>query len=215
MLNKILLSAVMLTFCGSLVAQKKWNLLECVQYAMDNNLTVKQTALQENFSELTLKQSKLSQYPNLSFGGNLGFNSGRNQDPTTFSLITQSYLSSGFQLQSSAEIFNWFSKRNTIAANNWELMAAKANTEKLKNDIALAVANFYLQVLLAREQSNIAGVQLEQSKAQLGNTRKLVDAGALPELNAAELEAQVARDSANVIAAKGNIPVHFSLLKLI
>lgn len=205
MRNKLLLAALMLAFSSQLVAQKKWNLLECVQYAMENNLTVKQVALQENFSELTLKQSKLSQYPNLSFGGNLSFNSGRNQDPTTFSLITQSYLSSGYQLQSSAEIFNWFSKKNTIAANNWELMAAKANTEKLKNDIALAVANFYLQVLLAREQSKIAGVQLEQSKAQLVNTRKLVDAGALPELNAAELEAQVARDSANVIAAKGNI----------
>jgi outer membrane protein len=69
----------------------------------------------------------------------------------------------------------------------------------------LLVANDYLQILLAREQEEIARVQLEQSIAQLKNTRKLVDAGSLPELNAAELEAQVARDTSSVITAKGNV----------
>jgi outer membrane protein len=63
------------------------------------------------------------------------------------------------------------------------------------------------------EQEKIAGVQLQQSKAQLSNTRKLVDAGNLPELNAAELEAQVARDSSNVITAKGSIAQSILSLK--
>lgn len=186
-------------------AQEKWGLLKCVEYAMANNIPVKQTDLQTRLAELQLKQSKLGQLPNLNFGANGGYNSGRNQDPTSFSLITQSYWSSGMQLQSSADIFNWFSKRNTIAANEWELQAAKANTDRLKNDIALTVANAYLQILLAMEQEKIAAVQLQQSRAQLNNTRKLVDAGALPELNAAELEAQVARDSSTLVTAKGNV----------
>ena len=110
---------------GSTQAQGKWNLLKCVQFAMDSNLTIKQTALQEQFSQLTLKQSKLSQIPNLSFGGNAGFSSGRNQDPTTFSLITQSYFSSGFQLQSSAEIFNWFSKKIPSLQTNGNCLQQK------------------------------------------------------------------------------------------
>ena len=46
---------------------------------------------------------------------------------------------------------------------------------------------------------------MQQSQAQLSNTRKLVDAGSLPELNAAELEAQVARDSSTVITASGAV----------
>lgn len=187
------------------VAQKKWNLQQCIEYAMTNNITVRQTDLQSKISELQYKQSKLGQYPSVSFSGGPAYNSGRNQDPTSFSLITQSYVSASMQLQSNAEIFNWFSKRNTIAANQWELMAAKANTDKLKNDIALTVANAYLQILLAKEQVKIAGVQLQQSQSQLSNTRKLVEAGALPELNASELEAQVARDSATFISANGNV----------
>jgi len=196
---------VILGISTSAKTQEKWNLLRCVEYAMTNNISVKQTDLQTRIAALQLKQSKLGQLPNLNFSGNSGYNSGRNQDPTSFSLITQSYYSANMQLQSSAEIFNWFSKRNTIAANEWELQAARANTDKLKNDIALTVANAYLQILLAMEQEKIAGVQLQQSQAQLSNTRKLVDAGALPELNAAELEAQVARDSSTLISAKGNV----------
>lgn len=203
----------LLVITGSARAQQKWSLLKCVEYAMANNISIKQADLQSKTANLQLQQSKLGQIPNLSFSGSSGYNSGRNQDPTSFSLITQSYLSANMQLQSSAEIFNWFSKRNTIAANQWELQAAKANTDKLKNDIALTVANAYLQILLAMEQEKIASIQLQQSQAQLSNTRKLVDAGALPELNAAELEAQVARDSSTLISAKGNVTQNILSIK--
>lgn len=203
----------LLVTTGSANAQQKWSLLRCVEYAMANNISIKQTDLQSKTAGLQLKQSRLSLIPSLGFSGGSSYNSGRNQDPTSFSLITQSYLSANMQLQSSAEIFNWFSKRNTIAANEWELQAAKVNTDKLKNDIALTVANSYLQILLAIEQEKIAGIQLQQSQAQLSNTRKLVDAGALPELNAAELEAQVARDSSTLISAKGNVAQNILAIK--
>ena len=210
---KILTLITLLLAASTAKAQEKWSLLKCIEYAMANNISIKQVDLQNKTAELTLKQSKYGQLPNLSFTGGPAFNNGRNQDPTTFSLITQSYLSANVQLQSSTEIFNWFSKRNTILANEWELKATKANTDKLKNDIALSVANSYLQILLAMEQEKIAGIQLQQSKAQYLNTRKLVDAGNLPELNAAELEAQVARDSSNVISAKGSVTQSMLSLK--
>jgi len=210
---KFLTLIALLAFAGAAKAQEKWTLPMCIDYAMKNNISVKQVDLQARIAELVLKQSRLSQIPNLNFSGGPSYNSGRSQDPTTFTLSTQSYLSANMQLQSSADIFNWFSKRNTIAANEWELQAAKANTDKLKNDIALTVANVYLQILLAMEQEKIAGIQLQQSKAQLSNTRKLVDAGNLPELNAAELEAQVARDSSTVITAKGAVTQNILSLK--
>ena len=185
--------------------QEKWDLRKVVDYAVANNITIKQADVQASISDLQFKQSKLGLYPNASFTASTSLNNGRNQDPTSFALITQSYLNAGLQLQTSVDIFNWFSKRNTILANQWQYEAAKANTDKLKNDISLTVANSYLQILLAREQAYIAQVQLKQTQAQLANTRKLVNAGSLPELNAAELEAQEALDSANYINANGNV----------
>ena len=194
-------------------AQQRWNLRTVVDYAMANNITVKLSEVQTRLSALTYKQSRLSRIPNLDLTNNLGFNSGNNQDPTTFQRVTQTYISAGFQLQSSADIFNFFSKQNIIAANKWELEASFANVDKLKNDIALTAANGYLQVLLAKEQQNITTIQVQQTAAQLANTRKIVDAGALPELNASQLEAQLALDSVNYITAKGNLSQAILLLK--
>lgn len=186
-------------------AQQKWNLKTIVEYAMANNINVRQSEVQAKISGLTYNQSKLSTIPNANFNGSTSLNSGSNQDPTSFGRITRTYLSAGMQLQSSVDIFNFYSKRNTIAGNEWEMKAAITAVGKLKNDIALSAANAYLQVLLAIEQAKITRVQVQQTTAQLTTTRKQVDAGALPELNAVQLESQLALDSVNYITAKGNI----------
>jgi len=203
-MRKLLLTAVslqMLLLTAS--AQQKWNLRSAVEYALANNISVKQQDVQARITELTLKQSKMSQYPSLNFNGNVGYSSGRNQDPTTFGLTTIGYVFNQFSLQSNADIFNFFSKRNTIAGNELETKAAFAAVDKLKNDIALNVAGYYLQVLLNNEAVKINQAKIELTKAQLGNTRKLVEAGSKPELDAAQLEAQLATDSSNLITAQG------------
>ncbi|MEP7163404.1 MAG: TolC family protein [Ferruginibacter sp.] len=213
-MRKSIFTFILLCFiCQSVNAQQKWDLKSVVEYAMANNISVKLSDVQARIAALTYKQSRLSQIPNATISGNTAYNSGSNQDPTTFSRITETYLSAGMQLQSSADIFNFFSKRNTIAGNEWELKAAKAYVDKSKNDIALTAANAYLQVLLAKEQENITLVQLKQTQSQLDNTRKMVDAGALPELNSSQLEAQLAVDSGNYISAKGNVTLNILTLK--
>jgi outer membrane protein len=211
---RILLTLIIaLSLCQVSQAQQKWNLKTIVDYAMANNINVKLSDVQAKLSAITYNQSKLSQYPNANFSTNAAVNSGSNQDPTTFSRITQTYLSAGLQLQTSADIFNFYSKKNTIAANEWELKAAGAATEKIKNDIALTAANGYLQVLLSKAQEEITAVQIKQTQDQLTNTRKQVNAGALPELNATQLEAQLAQDSVNYISAKGNTTLALLTLK--
>lgn len=214
-MKSLLVILVICLFAAGVSAQnkKKWDLRSIVDYAMSNNITVKLSDVQAQVAQINYKQSKSSQIPNLNFTGNAGLNSGTNQDPTTFSRVTETYFSSGLQLQSSVDIFNFYSKRNTIAANNWELLAAKANTDKLKNDIALTVANAYLQILLSIEQQNITSVQIQQTTSQLSNTKKLVDAGSLPPLNLTQLEAQLATDSVNYITAKGAVLQNILTLK--
>ena len=183
-------------------SQEKWDLRKCVDYALENNISVKQADLQARFAELDLHQNKMSQYPGANFGSNLGYSSGRNQDPTSFSLITTGYVNNNYSLQASVDLFNWFSKKNSIEEKKLGLQAAEAKVTKVKDDIALNVAVAYLQALLAKEQINLAKIQVTQTQAQFENTRKQVDAGKLPELNAAQLEAQLASDSSNLITAE-------------
>jgi outer membrane protein len=194
-------------------SQDTWDLKRCVEYAMANNPAVAQTAIQAKISALNKRQQEMARIPTLSAGTSMAFNSGNNQDPTTFVRVTQNYLSAGMQLQSSAEIFNFYRQRLSITAASWELMASQASIDKVRNDIALSTANAFLQVLLSEEQVRIAVVQIGQTTKQLEQIRKRVAAGALPELNATQLEAQLAQDSSNLIGAQGSSAQSVLLLK--
>ncbi|HEU4473053.1 MAG TPA: TolC family protein, partial [Flavisolibacter sp.] len=108
---------------------------------------------------------------------------------------------------------NWFSQKHTIAASKLDRQAADAGTEKARNDVALNVAVGYLQALLAYEQTEISAVQIKQTQSQLDNIRRQVKAGAIPELNAIEMEAQLARDSAAYIGTVATYQQNLILLK--
>lgn len=183
-------------------SQDTWDLRKCVEYAIVNNISVKQSDLQTRFSQLIYQQSKSSIWPTLNFQGSTGLRLGRSENPTTGVLEDNNFINAGFNLQSGVTLFNWFVNRNTIEMNRLENEADQAQVKKLQDDIALNVAVAYLQILLAKEQANLARVQVTTTKEQLDNTRKSVQTGVLPELNALELEAQLARDSSSLISAE-------------
>ncbi len=105
-------------------------------------------------------------------------------------------------MQTSYTIFSWNARRNNIEANQLLATADEIAIDKARNDVALAIANSFLQVMLRREQVRISNLQMDLSKSQLNNTQKLVEAGSLPELNEIQLLAQVAKDSAAVLQAQ-------------
>lgn len=194
-------------------AQDKWDLRRCVNYALTNNINIQQNQVQERLNDLIYKQSKDGRWPTANFTGSGGEQFGRNVDPTTnlFTNTNISFLNVG--LQSGVTLFNFFRIQNTIEANRLTTESSKMQTESLRNDISLNVAAGYLQALLSYEQNRIASVQVEQTRQQYDFTRKRVDAGALPELNAAEVEAQLARDSATVISTEAAYRLNLLSLK--
>ncbi|HLX65686.1 MAG TPA: TolC family protein [Puia sp.] len=193
---------VFLTYAAA--AQDKWDLKRCVDYAVANNISIKQADISARVAKLTLDQSRLAQIPALTAGVSAGINSGRFQNPTTYVLETQTTFQSGLSLQTNVTVFNGFFLQRTIDANRYNWQALLEGSEKLKNDISLNVANAYLQVLLDNQTAATSLNALHLSQNQLQLTLKQVDAGTLPELNAAELESQVAQDSSSYITARSN-----------
>lgn len=194
-------------------AQEKWDLRRCIGYAMTNNISVKQADVQARIAALQLKQAKLTKWPTASFSGNVGWQYGRSIDPTTNLYTTNNIFFNQFQLQGGAQLYNWGRLRNNKAAADFNAQTAQVEVEKAANDVALNVASYYLQVLAASEQIEISRVQVAQTKAQYDITKRKVDVGALPELNLAELESQLATDSSNFIAAETTFDQNVLLLK--
>ncbi len=207
---------IALAFLLQLTAQtttEKWDLRKCVDYAMKNNISVKQADVQARITALQYKQAKLYQYPTASFNTSIGPQFGRSIDPTTNVYTNTELLSQNYGLQGGVQVFNWGRIKNNIAAQEFSAKAALVDIEKAANDVALSVATYYLQILAAKEQVNIVAVQIKQTQSQLDVTRKKVDAGAIPELNALELEAKLATDSSNYITAQSTFQQNVLQLK--
>jgi outer membrane protein len=206
-----LIALVLLTCTYTLSAQvitspdkntsDKWDLRRCVEYALANNLSVQQSSVQASLADVDLQQSRWQQYPNADFSHNTGLQWGRSIDPTTNQFTGNQLLFQGFNLNAGITVFNWHRIRNNIIASRYAANAAYTDVEKTKNDVSLNVATYYLQVLLARQQVEIAEVQMHQTLTQLNVARKKVDAGAVPELDALTLEGQYATDSSAYITA--------------
>ena len=210
--KSIILSIGLLAMGFSLSAQQAWSLEDCLQYAMENNIQIKQSVLNTEYNENLLKQSKLGQIPNLSGSANYSFSAGRTLDQTTYRYSDQQINSINMGLSSYTNLFNGLQVRNTIQQNELILMASYQDVESVKNDISLNIAAAYLSIMFNKELVAVTVSQLEITGQQVERTRKMVDAGKLAKGNALELQAQFAGEELNLVNAENQLAI--SLLNL-
>ena len=201
--KRILLPIITFLIFLDAAAQDKWDLRRCVEYAWANNISVRQSDVQARLAEVQLDQDKWARYPSTNFSTSAGLQFGRSIDPNTnqFTSGSSMLLFHSFNVQAGVDVFNWHRLKNNVIASQYEVQAARADVDRVKNDVALNVATFYLQVLLGRKQSDIARLTMEQTRNQMVLTRRKVDAGSLPEVDALTFEAQYANDSSAYITA--------------
>jgi outer membrane protein len=164
-------------------------------------------------AEVNEKQTRWSQYPNADFSTNTGLQWGRSIDPTTNQFTSNQLLYQGYSLNAGVTVFNWHRIRNNIIAADLNSDAARMDVEKIKNDISLTVATYYLQVLLSYQQIKVAEKQMQQTLSQVEIVQKRVDAGAAPELDVLTLQGQYATDSSSYITAKATADQNLLQLK--
>jgi outer membrane protein len=176
-----------------------WPLNECVEYARVNNLQIRESELNERLARLVMEQNRASRLPNLNGDMNVGESYGRSIDPTSNQFVTQGFTYNTMGLSSQALLFGWFQKKHQIQQSRYEADAAAFAYNQLKDDVSLNVATGFLRVLLAREQVKISEAQLKLDNEQYQQTLQLVESGRLPELNAAQMLAQLSSDSATLV----------------
>ena len=148
------------TFFISLNAQdKKWTLQECVAYALDNNISIKQQELSNELIEEDITTAKGNFYPSLNASASENFNFGSyiGQSGNRISRDSRSF---GFGLNTGVTLFNGNRNKYTLMQVRKSLEAAGFDLEESKNDIMLFVVNSYLNVLLNRENLKIAEDQI-------------------------------------------------------
>ena len=196
---------VALSFVSNAQLPSKWDLKTCVEYAVQHNIYVQQADVQSRLAKLQADLAKNSQLPTMSGSSGMGLRLGRSIDPTTNGFTNTQFLYNNFGLNGGVQIFNAGKLRNNAAATNYSWQASIADMQNASNDISLNVATYYLQVLSAIEQTEIAKIQIQQTLEQLNATKKRVEVGLLPEINLLELETQLANDSSSFISAYSSV----------
>ncbi len=206
----LLFPILSMMFFAGIRAQNTWSLEDCIMYAFENNITIKQQTLNTQYNENLLNQSKVALAPNLNAGASHGFSFGRALDQTTYEFNeNQTIMSSSVNLSSSVTLFKGLQQMNTIQQNEFNLMASLQDLEKLKNDISLLLASAYLQILFNRELLQIAVNQHDLTLQQIDRTAKLVEAGSLARGSLLEIQAQAASEELNMINAQNQLDISY------
>ena len=187
-------------FCISIQAQdKKWTLQECVTYAVENNINIKQNKLTIEISQENLISAKGNFLPNLngSTSGNLNFGSGF--DPVSQDRVSTSTFGGSFGLNSGITVFNGYRNLNTYKQAQLGVETSKLDLEKIEDDIALYVVNTYLNALFAKENLSVAKVQYEISTKQIENAKAKFEAGVKPKGDLLNAQSTAAADEQTVI----------------
>ena len=213
----IVLVAVVWVLPSQLTGQQTWTLQQCIQYAFDHNVQVKQQNLNTQINETALQQTRLSALPSLNAGATHNFSYGRALDETTYEFTQdQQVQSSNFNLSSSLTLFNGFQKWNSIRRDRFSLKSSLQNLERLKNDISLNVASAYMQILFNQELVNVTSDQLELILQQVDRTRKLIEAGSLARGDLLEIQAQAANEELNLVNHQNQLrSSYISLVQLL
>lgn len=183
----------------------QWDLQSCIAYAIQHNISVQQADVQARIAKLQANAAKSNQLPTINGSSGMGLRIGRSIDPTTNGFSNTQFLYNNFGVNGGVQVFNAGKLKNAADAANYSWQASETDKQIVSNDISLSVATFYLQILSAIEQSEIAKIQIQQTKEQVAATKKRVEVGLLPELNLLELETQLANDSSSLISALSNV----------
>ncbi|WP_439882933.1 TolC family protein [Pontibacter sp. MBLB2868] len=179
-----------------------WSLEEAINYAIQNNLQVKQSQLNLGLAEADLKQSRFSRLPSINGSASQNHNFGTYIDQTTYELRSEQNRTNNFGLSTSVPLFMGLQQINRIKQNELEVQASEKDVLSRQNDIIVQIITTYLNVLFAEELIKTSDLQRNTTRQQLDRTRILFKAGSVAENAVLDLESQLASDELNLITAQ-------------
>lgn len=205
-LKKMLL---MLTCCSSaLVHAQTWNLRQCIDYALENNISLQQSKIQQKQSEVDLLSSKAQLFPSLSFSSSQNMSNSPWVESFSYTDGTGTMKSSSttyngsYGLNANWTVWNGGRRKMNIEASEISVEQAGLQAEQSANSIQEQILQYYVQILYAKEAVKVNEQVLETAIAQRNRAKERVEVGDLSKADLAQFEAQVAQNEYSVTSSK-------------
>ncbi len=193
--------------------QKVWTLEECISYALENNITVKQAVLQKNSTEANLRAAKSSRLPNLAGNASQNLTNGNSIDPITSDFVSQAINSTSLGLNSQMTLFQGNQISNRIKQNKLLVDQYSLYEEEAMNNITLSITESYIQLLYSKENIRIAENNLSASKKEEQRAKARFDAGSIAIKDYTDAQSQTATNEYDLITAKSDYAQQLLTLK--
>ncbi|MGI6218551.1 MAG: TolC family protein [Bacteroidaceae bacterium] len=212
MKKKIILATLLLAALLPVHAQEKpqtWTLQSCIDYALEQNISIKQSqnTLEQNLVDT--KSAKAALFPSLSFNTSHNYN---NQPYGGLGSVGSSYndgsinnYTGNYNLSANLTIYNGGRNLNNIRYNKLLSQTAEENIAEQKNQVILAVTQAYLQILYASEAVRINIFTLQSDSAQLERTRELMNNGLMTKVDVAQMESQLSTDAYQLVQSQTSL----------
>ncbi|MCB6129754.1 TolC family protein [Flavobacterium psychrophilum] len=192
-----------LLYCGVSFGQpKKWTLEECVAYAIEHNISIKQAALDKELSDISKKDALGKFFPSVNAQSSHSWNIGLTQNITTGLLENQTTQFTSAGVNISIDIYKGLQNQNLLRKANLSSIASQYQLTKMQEDVSLNIVNGYLQILFNKENLKVQQLQLAYDNKQLERSKELVEAGVTPRGDLLDVKATVATDNQRFIAAE-------------
>ena len=182
--------------------EKKWTLKECVDYAIEKNISIQQTQLDNELIAIDKKDAIGRFLPTANANASHSWNIGLNINPITNAAETQTFQNTNVGFNVGIDIYNGLQNQNRLRRANLSKIAAQYQLIKMKDDVSLNVANAFLQILFNKENLKVQQDQLFNNKKQKERTQTLVDAGSVPRGDLMDMTATVATSQQAVVNAE-------------
>lgn len=187
--------------------EKQWTLRECVQHALDNNISIKQSELDLEATDADKLAAIGNFIPSLNLSGSLSENTGLSFNPVTNNAQTTTFLSATGRINVGYTLFDGLRNIRQVQRAKLSNLAATYRLDKMEDDIALFVANAYLQVLVNKANLESAKFQNLVTVEQIERTEVLVEAGTLPRGDLLEIQATYASELQNIATLENAVTI--------
>ena len=209
----LLVIGVMLLATVQLSAQKKWTLQDCIDYAMENNITLKKSQLQKQSATEDLKGAKAALLPTLSASTNqsLGYQPWKDTgtayvtNGTVNTKVDKTSYNGSYSLNGQWTVWNSNRNTNTIRLDELSEQQAELSAQETANSIQERIAQLFSQILYLDENVKVNEQMLETSQKNEERGREMVEVGKMSKADLAQLSAQRANDEYSIVEAQSQL----------
>lgn len=205
-MRRTILLTLLIAVCTSAVALKaqevsqKWTLRSCLDYAIENNIQLKKSCVNELSGLEDTKRAKAQLFPSLSASVTQGYVNYPSSD-----VDKNNSYSGNYSINANWTVFDGGQRNKAIKQQKLQNEMDKLSTEQGEDDIQIAIVQTYMQVLYAMESVRINENTVETSKAQRDRAKELYKAGSISLVDFSQLESQYSTDKHQLVVAQTSL----------